>query len=61
MPQQAKDILANFNSKRLSVMVGAGYLLRDMALSRVDWYYPMILGIVVVAYIASQTYTKEKI
>lgn len=62
MSETIKSEIMNFNSKRLSVVVGAGYLIRELALSPnpVAWYYPVIIGVVVVAYIASQTFSKEQ-
>jgi len=52
-------------SKKFGIIIGAGYLLRDLALSelRIDWYYPVIIGVVTTAYLLCQTYldNKEKI
>lgn len=53
-----KDEVSNFNSKKFSVAVAAGYVIRDMALSDtvVPWYYPVIIATIAGVYLAVQTF-----
>lgn len=50
-------------SKKFGIIIGAGYLLRDMALSdvSVDKIYPVIVGVVTIVYLACQTILDKKI
>ena len=54
--------IANFNSKRFSVIVAAGYVIRDMALSTVvvPWYYPVLITIIAVTYMGFQSLSDKR-
>lgn len=49
--------LTNFNSKKFGVVVAAGYVIRDMALSdnQIPWYYPITVAIIAITYTAFQS------